>query len=145
MAKVEKSIVINAPWQKVDSVANDGTRMPEWFAGIESSNADSTYPQVGGVTEHVYKAAGMSFNLTATSIDYQQGSHLTLKMDGMIIGTQYWTIEPQDDATRLSVVFDYEVPGGGLGKMLDKLVIERTNSANLEKSLINLKDLIESS
>jgi hypothetical protein len=35
------------------------------------------------------------------------------------------------------------VPGGGLGKIADKLVIERMNADNLEKSLANMKAILE--
>jgi len=144
MAKIEKSVVINAPWEIVDAVSTDGHRIAEWFEGIESSELDGTYPQPGGVMKTHYKAAGMTFEFTNTSQSYEKGDHLTIQMDGMLHGTQHWTVEPQGDSTKLSVVFDYNVPGGGLGKVLDKLVIERTNASNVEKSLQNLKRLIES-
>lgn len=144
MAKLEKSIVINAPWQKVDAIANDGHRTPEWYEGVESTVVDAAYPQVGGVAKQVYRAGGMAFDVTMTVEAYEPGKLLHLRMDGMIDGTQQWMIEPQGDTTRLSVVFDYDVPGGGLGKIADKLIIERVNSANLDKSLENLKKLAES-
>jgi hypothetical protein len=35
------------------------------------------------------------------------------------------------------------MPGGGLGKIADKLVVERMNTSNLEKSLENLKAYFE--
>jgi len=35
------------------------------------------------------------------------------------------------------------MPGAALGKVLDKLVVERMNAKNLEKSLSNLKSLVE--
>lgn len=144
MARLEKSIIIHAPWEKVDAIANDGRRTPEWYEGVESTTVDGTYPQVGGVSEQVYKASGMTFNIKMTVEAYEKGQLLHLRMDGMIDGTQQWTIEPQGDNTKLNVVFEYEVPGGGLGKIADKLIIERVNSSNLDKSLENLKKLAES-
>lgn len=143
MARLEKSIIINAPWEKVDAIANDGHRTPEWYEGVESTTVDDVYPQVGGVAHQVYKAGGISFNVKMTVESYEKGKHLHLRMDGMIDGTQQWMIEPQGNSTKLTVVFDYDVPGGGLGKIADKLIIERVNSANLDKSLENLKKLAE--
>jgi hypothetical protein len=35
------------------------------------------------------------------------------------------------------------VPGGGLGKLFDKLVLGRMNAENLEKALENMKERIE--
>lgn len=37
------------------------------------------------------------------------------------------------------------MPGGGLGQALNRLVVEKMNTENLEKSLSNLKALVESS
>lgn len=145
MARIEKSIEINAPWEKVDAIANDGNITPEWYEGVEATTVDDIYPAVGGVSEQVYKASGMTFNIKMVSTSYEKGSHLHLSMEGMITGKQEWTITPQGDSTTLSVVFDYEVPGGGLGKIADKLIVERQNTANLEKSLQNLKNLVENS
>jgi hypothetical protein len=34
------------------------------------------------------------------------------------------------------------MPGGALGKIVDKLVVERMNARNLEASLENLKALV---
>ena len=39
--------------------------------------------------------------------------------------------------------FEYEMPGGGVGKLVDRLLAERMNAQNLEKSLENLKALAE--
>ncbi len=43
----------------------------------------------------------------------------------------------------MSVVMDYTVPGSVLGKIADKLVIERRNAEDMEKTLQNLKKLCE--
>lgn len=143
MARIEKSILIDAPWEDVDAVANDGNRTPEWFEGVESTTVDDTFPEVGGVMEQVYKVGGASMNFKMTVTDYDRGNALKMKMEGMINGTQEWLIAPEGEGTRLTVIFDYDVPGGGLGAIADKLVIERTNSSNLEKSLANLKGIVE--
>jgi hypothetical protein len=35
------------------------------------------------------------------------------------------------------------MPGGGLGQAVNKLMVEKMNAENLEKSLENLKTLVE--
>lgn len=143
MAVVQKSIVINAPWERVNEVATDGNRLHEWFEGLASSQSDGTFPEAGGKVEAVYKAAGVSFNLTMTSTEYRPGEVLNMTMEGMLTGTQNWGYNHMDEQTEVYCTFDYQVPGGGLGAIADKLVVERVNSQNLEKSLENLKKLIE--
>lgn len=62
----------------------------------------------------------------------------------MITGTNRWVYQPEEAGIRVTAVLDYEMPGGGLGQALNKLVVEKMNTENLEKSLSNLKALVES-
>jgi uncharacterized membrane protein len=79
-----------------------------------------------------------------TSVELQRGQGQTIKMDGMITGSNRWRYGPEGSGTRVTATFDYEMPGGGVGQMLNKLVVEKMNAENLEKSLQNLKSLVES-
>ena len=143
MTTLERSIVINATPQTIDTITTDPGRLPEWYAGIQEAKADGTYPQVGGVVETVYKAVGISFKIKMTSEEYVQGQSMQIRMEGMIAGTNRWTYQPEGDGTRLTATFEYEMPGGGLGQAVNKLVVEKMNAENLEKSLENLKALVE--
>jgi uncharacterized membrane protein len=64
-------------------------------------------------------------------------------MDGMISGVQTWTYGDAAGGTQVNVSFDYHMPGGGVGKIVDKLIVERINKQNIEKSVENLKSVIE--
>jgi hypothetical protein len=145
MTVVEKSILINANTDQIDAVTLDGGRFSEWYAGIQSSQPDATYPEAGGIATLVYRSAGVNFNMTMTSLRLVKGQSLLLKMDGMITGKSRWYYEAEGNGTRVHCHFEYEMPGGGLGKIADKLVVERMNISNLEKSLENLKTLVEGS
>ena len=121
----------------------DGDRFPEWYAGVQTADADESYPEPGGAVNLTYKAAGVAFQLTMTSLRIVRGESLLLRMDGMITGKSRWTYSPTDHGTQVHCRFEYEMPGGGAGKALDKLVVVRMNASNLEKSLSNLKALLE--
>lgn len=144
MAKVEKSIIIHADPESINRFALDPHTYPQWFEGVESVESDGVYPEVGGKVNLQYKSLGVTFTLVMTSREFQRGSTLTNEMDGMITGVQAWKLVPEGNGTRVSVNFNYDVPGGGLGKILDKLMLERVNAENLEKSLENLKRVVES-
>ena len=73
------------------------------------------------------------------STDHMEVIWLTNQTTGQTI--QLRTAEKE--GTRLSVEFDYEMPGGGLGKIAERLVVERMNDKNAETSLKNLKALFE--
>jgi hypothetical protein len=143
MTTLERSILIHASPGEIDAITLDGWRLPEWYAGIQQAEPDDVYPHPGGVVHTNYKAAGVNFNITMTSLEHVHGQSLTLQMDGMISGTSRWAYAPEGDGTRIVVTFEYEVPGGGLGQALDRLLIERMNAENLERSLENLKALVE--
>jgi uncharacterized membrane protein len=143
VATMERSLFINAPVDAIEAIMLDGQRLPEWYAGIEQAEPDDVYPEPGGVVNMVYKAAGISFNLQMTSLELVRGQSGTYHMEGMIIGTNYWTFTPEGDGTWVTAKFEYEMPGGILGKAADKLVVERVNAQNLEQSLNNVKTLVE--
>jgi len=143
MATIEKSIVINATTDQIDEYAINASTYPQWFAGVDAADPDGTFPEVGGKVAIKYKSAGLTFDMTMKSVSIEKGDHLTIKMDGMISGTQSWQYSPADGGTLVSCTFDYEMAGGGLGKIADKLVAERMNKQNLEKSLESLKQVVE--
>lgn len=143
MATIEKSIVINATTDEIDKYAIDAHTYPEWFAGVESVVVDDTFPEVGGTVAVKYKSAGLTLDMTMKSVSIEHGDHLTIEMEGMISGTQSWQYEQVDGGTEVSCTFDYTMKGGGLGAIADKLVAERMNTQNLEKSLESLKALVE--
>ena len=143
MAKVKRSILINAPVEAVQEITDDPNRMPDWYVGVEEVQSDGTFPNVGGKVDAVYKAAGITFTLQQTSIEYEPGKRGKFEFEGMITGFVSDTLESEGDATRYTMDFDYQMPGGGVGKVVDKLVVERMNTQQLEQSLENLKALVE--
>lgn len=143
MTTVERSVFINATSEGIDAVSLDPWRLPEWYAGIEHVEPDGVFPQPGGAVKMAYKSAGITFNLTMTTLEHVVGEYILYQLSGMIAGSTRWTHTPEGSGTRVTAVFDYEMPGGGLGQIADRLFVERMNTENLEKSLQNLKALVE--
>lgn len=145
MAVVERKVFIRASYPTIEQ---ETTYAPQnwnqWFVGVESVEPDANYPQEGSSLKVQYKASGLNFELKQTLVKFVPGQTTVFKMEGMISGTQTWTGKVEGDGVWITVVFDYDMAGGGLGKILDKLMIERMNAKNLEDSLNNLKNLIES-
>ncbi|MCA9926739.1 MAG: SRPBCC family protein, partial [Anaerolineales bacterium] len=133
---VERSVIIRANPDQINAVALDGARLPEWYEGIQASTPDSTYPLLGGAVNVTYKAAGINFNLTMKSIEYVDGVSFGLEMDGMIKGRTRWELAQRGEGrTKLNCTFEYEMPGGSIGQAVNKMVVEKMNVENLEKSL----------
>ena len=145
MARIERSVVIERDWQQVDAVALDSERFAEWYAGVEESQGDGVFPQVGGTVKLAYKAAGMTFDLSFSVLEYEVGKTILFQITGpMVKGTSRWTHTSIAEGTRVTSVFDNETEGGGLGAIADRLLLERMNTSQMEKSLESLKNLVES-
>ena len=141
---VERSVIIRANPDQINAVALDGKRLPEWYEGIQAAVPDSMYPQMGGAVDVTYKAAGINFNLKMKTIEYVDGISFGLEMDGMIKGRTRWELAPRGEGrTKLICTFQYEMPGGSIGQAVNKMVVEKMNVENLEKSLDRLKMLCE--
>ncbi len=143
MASLEKSVFINASPEEIDEVSLNASRWVEWYPGVEEAVPNDGFPELGSVVDVVYKASGATFNLTFTVIEYNPRSSIAYELDGMITGTSRYHYTPEGDGTWLTSNYDYKMPGGFLGKIADKVVVERMNAKNLEDSLENLKALVE--
>jgi carbon monoxide dehydrogenase subunit G len=143
MTMLERSIYIDAPIEEVAPLVDDPKRWPEYFVGLEKVDPDSLFPDVGGVAQVAYKAAGMTFNIRMTSTEFERGKTSVTKMEGMMSGINSTSLESEGAGTKITMSFEYEMPGGGIGKAIDKLLVERMNAEQLEESLEKLKVLVE--
>ncbi|MCU0511495.1 MAG: SRPBCC family protein [Anaerolineae bacterium] len=144
MARIEKDVIIHATTQEIDEFAINARTWPEWSTGVEAVEVDHIFPEKGGKLNLKYKSAGLTFDIQFTTREIVHGSHVIWDMEGMINGYQHWTYVPAGGgAVKVSCLFEYTVPGGGLGALADKLIVERMNTANIESTLANLKKMVE--
>ena len=144
MTTIQKSIVVDAPLEQVDAFLIDTQRLPEWYAGIVAVDPSPGYPvEVNSTCKITYKTGGVTLESKFTTIECTLQSHLTFQMEGMITGTNRWSISEEGNSTKVEVTIDYELAGGGLGKIADKLIVERMNDKNAATSLENLKSMVE--
>lgn len=144
MANLTHSVVVNATPDQIDAYALNPTTWPDWYVGVQEAKADAKYPQVGGVVDVDYRTAGAGFKIKFTVTEFVKGQVIAYRLEGMINGTSRFSNTPQADGTiMVTGNFDYDLPGGGLGAMFDKLLVEKMNADNLANSLNNLKWVIE--
>ena len=97
----------------------------------------------GTTADMNFDMSGMKLQFKHTVLEWDRPRKWVGRTEGAIDSTSTWTYEPQEEGTLISVVMDYTVPGSVLGKIADKLVIERRNAEDMEKTLGNLKKLCE--
>lgn len=144
MTVISKSVTINAPVAQVQAFMDNPDITPEWYEGMETLTPSLGYPtEVGSTAVIEIKAGGMTMESNLEVAESEPEKLRVFKMDGMITGTNRWTIRPDGDVTHIDLTIDYEIKGGGIGKIMDKLFVERINDKNAEASLTNLKNRLE--
>ena len=144
MPVIEKSIVINAPAERVFAIVDDPNRLPDYMVGIvRVADVVQTPVRIGDSMRFTYAVIGLRFPGKATILDWEQNSRVVAKLEGGIGGTYTVTLRPQSNATRATWRFDYTMKGGILGKAVNALLVERINEKNAERGLENLKMLCE--
>jgi uncharacterized membrane protein len=148
MAHLNKSILIHAPVEKVHAVASDPRRWAAWYVGLSEPEKLTGEGEVGTIVEHSYLMAGMHFPVTSRVLEDQvspEGARWKGKIEGPLAGEHTWTYTPKNGDTEVSVDMEYTVPGKALGKIADRLIIERMQARSLDQTMENLKLLCEES
>jgi len=144
MTRIEKSISINASREQVFDLAYYPERTSEWLVGM-SEVRDISPGEVGvGTTYHyTFQMAGVKLSGKATFLEFDPPNKAVVKTEGGADSVWTWTYEAQGDGTLLTCAIEYTIPGAALGRIADKLIVERTNAHNLEQSLKNIKGIVE--
>jgi coenzyme Q-binding protein COQ10 len=122
MAKVERSITINAPVDKVFAYISNPANEMEWFTSITDIR-DIKGQGVGQMYGYTYKMAGLPLKGESEVIEYTPNQRYVTKSKGGIVSTWTWTFSPEDSGTRLNVVVEYNIPVPVLGKVGEKLTL----------------------
>jgi len=144
MAVIDKTVIVNVPIEQVHAFLNDIKQFPEWYAGIDEVHPEPGFPtEVGSTSKFTYSVLNTSMEgeLTITKNVPLEERHI--KMDGMITGHQKWTFTSEGGSTRVHMYSEYQMSAGLLGKIVDKLVVERLNDKYAEESLAAMKSRIE--
>jgi carbon monoxide dehydrogenase subunit G len=143
MAVVRHDVRINASPQETMALLSDASRWPDWYPGMTEVEITAPFPEQGGKVAFKVKSFGMSMSITETVLDYQPERLQLLQMEGMLSGRARWELTPDGDGTRLTTTFDYAMPAGVVGKLVDALIVKRMNDKTLEEALNNFKELAE--
>ena len=145
MALVEKSIVINAPVEEVfQFIANQPERMPDWWGPMEEQERVTPAPtKIGSVSRYVYSMMGFKIKGEHEVKAYDENSRLLIKTTSGIDSTFDFRFAPAGDGTELSVIVEYTLPGGAIGRLGEQAVLSK-NEKDWEKGLAKLKEIMES-
>jgi len=142
MAKIEKTISINAPVEKIFSYISDPTNLPEFWPSLVETSDVQTLPNGGHSNRWVYKMAGMRFEGTSEDVECAQNQRLVSKTKGGVESTQTWAFQPEAGGTRVTLTTEYTVPIPLLGKLAEAIIV-RMNDHEGDIVMANLKARME--
>lgn len=144
MARIEKSIEINAPVEKVFDFVTDWPNMPRfmertyaWKPTTEQTKGDGT------TVAHRQKGLGREFDYECEVSGFVENEGFTLTSFRGPEAKSQWIFERLDDRTKVTLIAQYKVPVPIVGGILDALLVKRMSDTMFYKSLQNLKGLLE--
>ncbi|MFQ6080277.1 MAG: SRPBCC family protein [Candidatus Bathyarchaeia archaeon] len=145
MARIEKSIVINAPPEKVFALSADVERMPEWMDTVKEVKVTSKERTGVGATSHwVVEAGGTRAEFDSETTEWVENEKIAWRTtSGNITMFGSGTLKPVERGTEYTWVMDYELPYSILGKIIDKLKVSKDFEKDMARALQNLKNLLE--
>jgi len=141
MAKVERSMTVNADVDKAFAYISNPANEMEWFASI-SDIRDIKGQGVGQKYGYTFKMAGLPLKGESEVLEYAPNQRYVTESKGGIRSTWTWTFTPEDGGTRVNVVVEYSIPVPVLGKVGEKLAlgwIER----EADLAAANIKAILE--
>jgi uncharacterized protein YndB with AHSA1/START domain len=146
MGHLVKTTIIRAPIEQVWDFITHTSRLAEWAAEqVREASADAM--TVGTSWVETMHIAGAPLETTWRIQDMQPPRRLefvgTSTGGGKARGVH--TLTPHPAGTQMTTEVEYTLPGSVLGRMLDKLVMERRTEADIEAMLRKARARLEGS
>jgi uncharacterized protein YndB with AHSA1/START domain len=143
MAKIERTITINAPVEKVFGYLTDPTKLPEiWPSLIEVKDVQQLPEVVGSSYHWVYKMAGVRFEGTTETIEHVPNQRVVVKDKGGIQSTRSTLFQPENGGTKVTTQTEYTIPVPLLGKLAETVIL-KLNEHEADVVQANLKTRME--
>jgi uncharacterized protein YndB with AHSA1/START domain len=124
MSKLERSITINAPVEKVFDYINNQTHLPEIWPSLIEVTDMKPLPNGGWSNRWKYKMAGIHLSGTSEDIEHVANQRIVSKTKGGADSIQTWTFEPEDGGTKVTFAVEYTIPIPVLGKLAEAIIVK---------------------
>lgn len=131
MAKIQKTVVIDAPVEKVFNYLNDPVNLPEVWPNLVEIRDVQWLPSGGNSFRFVYEMAGIRFKGSSTDIEFIANRRVVSRTKGGIDSTTAFNFQPQAGRTKLTLEVEYTVPIPLLGRLAEAIIVK-----------INEKDMV---
>jgi carbon monoxide dehydrogenase subunit G len=144
--KVERSVEVAAPPERLYELVMDPTRLDEWVTihhHLEGSPPARL--ERGSKLTQCLRLAGRRFKVRWTVVENDPCRHVVWEGKGPVASHARveYGFSPNEDGTRFSYMNQFELPGGPLGRLAGR-TLKRITTRELDGSLERLKKLVES-
>ncbi len=137
MARIEKTVEIKAPVEKVYAFCSDIDGYTRFMKGAKEIKT------TGEKTAHwKMEMVGRTMEFDTEMTEVIENKKIAWKSLGDFVAKGSWGFEPTAQGTEVQMVMDYEIPGV-LGKIFDKIKVSKETEKDMESSLQKMKQLIE--
>jgi uncharacterized membrane protein len=142
MARIEESVEIKRPADKVFAYTTDAKSWPKWQSTFPEAGQTSQGPVgVGTTFEGKIHMMGLTMKWTAKAMEYELNRKFGKNIAcGSITNEQHNTYNPIEGGTKFTIVYNMKV--GGLMKLFSPMIVSSTRKA-LKQALSNLKSVLE--
>lgn len=141
MAKLKKTITINAPVKKIFDYASELNNLTEIWPSLMQVKDIQQLPSGGNSFWFLYKMAGIRIEGTG-NIEYVPNQRIIIQTKGGIPSTQIWTLQFEASGTRATIEMEYNVPIPVVGKLAEAIVVDM-NEREGDLVMANLKVRME--
>jgi carbon monoxide dehydrogenase subunit G len=143
--RVERSIRIDAPPERVYDLVMDPARLGDWVTIHHNLEDAPNGPLIqGSKLTQVLKLAGRKFHVRWTVVENEPCRRVVWEGRGPVTthARVVYEFGGNEDATDFSYTNEYELPGGPFGRAAGRAVL-RVTQKELDKTLQRLKSLVE--
>ena len=141
MAKVERTLTLNVPVEKVFSYISDPNNELDTIPSITDIR-DVTGEGVGQKWGWSYKMVGISLKGESEVTEHIPNQRLVHKSKGGIESKWTYTLNPVNGGTRMNLVVEFTIPIPVLGKVGERMVLNRTER-EADLAMTNIKERLE--
>ena len=142
MARIEETVEIKRPPDKVFAYTTDAKTWTKWQSTFPEAEQTSQGPVgVGTTFKGMIHMMGLTMKWTAKATEYEANRKFSKNIIcGSITNEQHNTYDPTQGGTRFTIVYDMKV--GGIMKLFSPIMVSSMRKA-LRKALSNLKGILE--
>jgi hypothetical protein len=149
MAHLKESLFINVPVEHLDRIVRNPRQWSNFWVGMSEPESIEGDGGPGTIVAFDLTMMGMHLKETERTVEERHNPEGSTDwrwdFEGTSRGWMTCHHEPKDGGTEITTEFDYTLPGSVIGKVADRMIVEKIQSRDFHSSLENLKLLAEGS